>query len=120
MNLTDLTREEQLALGGLVRMMIRADGEFSSAEEERIDAIGEELGSRELLWKIISDSAQAFRDDAAVKAATVAVSRSEARELILSVLTSVAIADAMSSNERTLLDGVKSTWGIVDAPDGTE
>jgi hypothetical protein len=114
MNLADLTREEQLALGGLIRLMIRADGVFTDEEEERVDAIGEELGSRELVWRMISDSAQAFKDDADLRRAAAAVSRVEARELMLGVLTSVAVADSVTPGEMGLLDAVRVAWGVLD------
>jgi uncharacterized tellurite resistance protein B-like protein len=116
-NLADLTRDEQLALGGLIRQMIRADGVFSAEEEERVDAIGEELGSKDLIWRMISDSAQAFKDDAEVRRAAAAISRVGARELVLGVLTSVAIADTVSPGEMGLLDALRAAWGIVDRGD---
>lgn len=112
MTLVDLTPEERLALGGLVRIVIRADGSFSEEEEARMDRIGDELGGRELLWKAISDSAQAFADDGAVRAAALGVRRAEARELILEVLTSVAAADSISPNELSVIDALRGEWGV--------
>lgn len=114
MDLKDLTRDEQLALGGLVRLMIRADGVFSPEEEERVGAIGEELGGSELLWKIISDSAQVFRDDADVRRAGVAVTRNEARELILGILTSIAVADTVTPGEQGLIDSLRAGWQLTE------
>lgn len=93
-------------------MMIRADGSFSEAEEARIDRIGDELGGRELFWKAISDSAQAFQDDAAVRAAALGVTRPEAREAILDVLAGVAAADAISPTEMSLLEALRREWGV--------
>jgi hypothetical protein len=114
MNLRDLSRDEQLALGGLVRLMIRADGVFSPEEEERVGAIGDELGGGELLWRIVSDSAQAFRDDAAVRRAGAAIQRTEARELVLGVLTSVAVADTVTPGEQGLIDSLRAAWLAAD------
>ncbi len=119
MNLPDLTRDEQLALGGLIRLMIRADGVFSSEEEERVNAIGEELGSKDLIWRMISDSAQAFKDDSELRRAGIAIKRVEARELMLGVLTSVAVADTVSPGEKGLLDALRVAWGIVDREEDT-
>ena len=56
--------DEQLALGGLLRLVIRADGAFTEEEEQRVNELGDELGGRDALWKAISDSAQAFPEDA--------------------------------------------------------
>lgn len=117
MNLVDLTRDEQLALGGLIRLMVRADGVFTEEEEQRIDAIGEELASRELIWRMISDSAQAFPNDAALRRAAAAVTRTEVRELMLGVLSSVAVADTVTPGERGLLDSLRAAWGVVDRGD---
>ena len=103
-----------LALGGLIRLLVRADGEFSVAEEERIDAVGDELGGKELLWKWISSSAQAFKTDQDIRAAGLGIARPEVRELVLSILESVAIADTMSPNEEGILVALKSHWGIQD------
>jgi hypothetical protein len=114
MNLADLTRDEQLALGGLIRLMIRADGVFTPEEEERVGAIGEELGGKDLIWRMISDSAQAFREDGEVRRAAAAITRVEARELMLGVLTSVAVADTVTPGEKGLLDALRIAWGITD------
>ena len=114
MNLKDLTRDEQLALGGLVRLMIRADGVFTPEEEERVGAIGDELGGGELLWRIVSDSAQAFRTDADVRRAGAAIARTEARELVLGVLTSVAVADTVTPGEQGLIDALRAAWAARD------
>ncbi len=112
MNLKEFTRDEQLALGGLVRLMIRADGVFTPEEEERVTAIGEELGGGELLWRIVSDSAQAFQTDAEVRRAGAAIARDEVRELVLGILTSVAIADTVTSGEQGLIDSLRAAWQL--------
>ena len=114
MDLKDLTKDEQLALGGLVRLMIRADGVFSEEEEERVSAIGEELGGGALMWRIVSDSAQAFRTDADVRRAASEIKRSDARELILGVLTSVAVADTVTVSEQGLIDALRAAWVVAD------
>lgn len=110
MKLSDLSAEEQLALGGLLRLVIRADGAFTEEEEQRVHEIGDDLGGRDALWKAISDSAQAFPEDADIRAAAAAVSRAEARELILGVLTGVAAADTIAPSEAGLIDGLRASW----------
>jgi len=114
MDLKDLTRDEQLALGGLVRLMIRADGVFTPEEEERVTAIGNELGGGALLWRIVSDSAQAFRDDADVRRAGAAIQRSAVRDLVVGVLTSVAVADTVTPSEQGLIDALRAAWQLSD------
>jgi uncharacterized tellurite resistance protein B-like protein len=116
MKLDDLTTEEKLALGGLVRLIVRADGSFSEAEETRMDRIGEELGGRDAFWKVVSDSAQAFPDEQGIRAATAKISRPEARELILGVLAGIAAADSIVPSEMGLIDAVRAMWS--GAPGG--
>lgn len=112
MMLSDLTPEERLALGGLLRLIIRADRSFSEEEETQIDTIGDELGGREELWKAISSSAQSFRDEAAIHAAALRVTRPEVRELILEVMAGLAAADSISPNEMSLIDALRKEWGV--------
>lgn len=110
MKLTDLSRQEQLALGGLLRMLIRADGDFTEAEEEKLNALGESLGGSDLLWKVISDSAQAFANDAAITEAAAQVERADVRELIASTLDSLAASDGVDAKEAALVASLRAKW----------
>lgn len=110
MKLLDLSDAERLALGGLLRLLVRADGEFTEAEEEQINQLGDELGGRELLWKAISASAQAFTTDQEVRRAGLGIERPEARELTLSILTRVAHSDSLSPDEQGILEALRSHW----------
>jgi len=104
LKLKDLDDDEALALGGLIRVLIRLDGSFSEEEEEHMDAVAAEVGDRETLWSIISRSAQELADDDAIRRKAAMVDRPEARELIRYVLESVAIADTITITEQKLLD----------------
>ncbi len=110
MKLDDLTAVERLALGGLVRLMLRADGSFSEEEEGCVNTIGDELGGRDTLWRAISDSAQAFPEDGAARDAAQRIERPEARELFLAVLASIAAADAVSPAEKGMIDALRAGW----------
>lgn len=111
MKLSDLTDTERLALGGLLRLLVRADGDFTEAEEEQINAVGDELGGRDGLWKAISDSAQAFANDQEVRRAGLGIERPPVRELTLSILTRVAHSDALSPGEQGILEALRHHWG---------
>ena len=102
--LEDLEDHEQLALGGLIRILIRLDGSFSEAEEEYLNQVAAEVGTQDELWKIISRSAQELPDDDAIKAKTLKVERTNARELIRYVLEAIARADTISLREQKLFD----------------
>lgn len=110
MDIDDLDRAEQLALGGLIRLLVRSDGDFTQAEEDRIHAIGERIGGGEVIWRLISSSAQAYPHDGQVRTAATAVERPEARALFLDVLGEVAEPDGVAVEEAALLDWLRGAW----------
>lgn len=114
MELSDLTADEKLVLGALIRLMVRADGRFSEEEEQRIQDIGAEIGSPEDLWRAVSDSAQRYTSEASTRAAIPSVTRPEARGLIYDVLFSVAQADSIDAGEQLILDSLRKAWDIRD------
>lgn len=110
MNLAELTPDEQLVLGGLLRLMIRTDGEFAEAEEREVDALGAALGGREAIWAIVSRSAQSMPTDDRIRAAVPSVTRPEARAVILAAVERVARQDGLTKSEQRVLDWLGSTW----------
>lgn len=109
-SLSDLEQHEGLALGGLLRILIRLDGSFSEEEEKYLDAVAEDVGSRDELWALISRSAQEHKNDDAIREHAKAVERSGARTLIRHVLESVARAETITDEEQSLIDWLDSTW----------
>jgi hypothetical protein len=111
MQLDDLDATEQLAFGGLARMMVRSDGSFSEAEEAKIEEVAADLGGVALFWKLVSASAQEHVDDEdAIRAHATAVTRPEARTLIRETLHKIAEAEGIEDGERELLDWLDETW----------
>lgn len=110
MDIDDLDRAEQLALGGLIRLLVRSDGDFTEAEEDRINAIGERIGGGEVIWRLISTSAQAYPHDGQIRTAASAIARPEARALVLDVLGEVAEPDGVAAEETALLDWLRGAW----------
>ena len=110
MRIDELEAHERHVLGGLLRMMVRSDGEFAEGEENAIDALGEGIGGRDAIWKIVSDSAQALTSDASIRDATKTVTRKEARAVILAALEAVAAPGDIVPSERSLLEWVAKTW----------
>lgn len=109
-SLTSLQDHEQLALGGLIRVLIRLDGSFTEEEEERLNAIADEVGGREELWRIISRSAQEHANDDAIKADAERVERPGVRRFIRDLLESVARADTIEPAELELLAWLDARW----------
>jgi hypothetical protein len=111
MKLDDLTRDEQMVLGGLLRLMLRSDGQFSEGEEAALDRIGQRIaGSAERMWKVISDSAQLLPEDDDIRAAVGNVERDEARREIRWILEELAVGDAISESEQALLSWLRERW----------
>ncbi len=110
MKINDLEKHEQDTFGGLVRMMLRADGDFSEQEEERINEIGEELGGASLMWRLISNSAQALPKDEQIRESVDSVTRPVARHLILDVIGGIAASDGVDTAELELVDWVRHVW----------
>ncbi len=112
MTLSDLTEDEKLVLGALVRLIIRADGRFTPEEEQRIQDVGADIGGAEALWRVISDSAQRYTEERSIEGALPGVTRAEARDFIYDVVYSVATADAIGKGEQLVLDLLRKAWGI--------
>jgi hypothetical protein len=110
MDIDELDRAEQLALGGLIRLLVRSDGDFTQAEEDRINGIGERIGGSEVIWRLISTSAQAYPHDGQIRVAASAVERPEARALFLDVLGEVAEPDGVAAEETALIDWLRGAW----------
>lgn len=91
-------------------MMIRRDGDFTEAEEAKVDSLGEASGGREVVWRMISRSAQELKDDPAIRAAAGRVTREEARSAILAALREVAASDGTSAPEDEMLRWLGSIW----------
>ncbi|MEM9068707.1 MAG: hypothetical protein AAGE52_09380 [Myxococcota bacterium] len=107
----DLESHEQLALGGLLRVLIRLDGQFSEEEEAFLEEAAAEIGGRDALWRVISRSAQKCPDDDSIRAHAQKVIRPEARLMIRETIEIVAKADTITEGEQKLLDWVAELWG---------
>ena len=111
MQLDELTYDEQMALGGLVRLMVRSDGDFSEAEEAALERVGTRIaGGLAPLWKVISASAQRFPSDDAILAAAKSVDRDEARLMIRTVLEEIAASDLIAETEHNMLLWLQDAW----------
>lgn len=110
MKIKDLEKHERDTFGGLMRMMLRADGDFTEAEEARVNEIGEALGGAALVWRVISDSAQAFPKDEQIRASVKAVVRPEARALILDAIGRISASDGVDTSERELAAWLGREW----------
>lgn len=111
----DLEDHEKLALGGLIRVLIRLDGSFSEEEEAALEQVAQEIGGADALWKVISRSAQELRDDDAIREAARSVQRPGAQALIRETLEGIARAETITIAEQKLLDWVDELWGLTSS-----
>lgn len=111
MQLSDLSEEEQHVFGGLIRLLLRSDGDFSQAEETMVDSLGARIGDGPgSLWNVISESAQNYPDDAQIRRAAPSVTRPAARDFMLGVLDEIAASDGLAQEETKLIEWVRTAW----------
>jgi len=110
MKLDDLEKHEQLALGALIRLMLRSDGEFTEVEERKVSELGTRLGAADRIWSVISASAQACPTDATMRATASTVTRIEVRSLVRAALADIAADGEVSGSETSLLAWLDGVW----------
>jgi hypothetical protein len=111
MALDALDHGEKLALVGLVRVMIRLDGEFSEEERELLDGIVSELGEDQFN-ALAAEVTEKMQDEDSVKYYAERVERPESREQIFGVLYALAIPGSIVPAESALLDWLKERWAL--------
>ncbi len=111
MELADLTADEATALVGLLREIVQADHDYSTAEEGAVQGIRTELG-RERFDAAIDDVRERFPHRHDLKEHVKTISRPEARKLIYDRLFQVAEADGLDSSEEKPLKWLASWWEL--------
>ena len=106
-----LAHDEQLALVGLVRLMIRLDGEFSEEERALLDDLVDDLGE-ETFAALAEEVGEKMQDEDAVKYYAARVERREAQEQIFELLYAMAVPGSIVPAESALLDWLKEQWKL--------
>jgi hypothetical protein len=111
MELTDLNADERLALVGLVKAVVMADGKVSEDEmdevQEIVDAFGEEA------YRGFLDTFESrFPDEDSFRTFLKTIDRQEARELIYGTILAGAAADAIEGHESELLTWLAQAWNV--------
>jgi len=128
-----LTPEEQLAFSGLIRLLIRADGEFTAEEQFVVEKVMAELVLRsaspqspyrsaqgsgaaqpdpEATWALVDRAGRELPNDDAIRAAALKVTNPEVRAALYCALQEIAAADSVSEAEWPLLDWLATAWEI--------
>ncbi len=111
MELSDLTREERVALAALLELVVESNAAVSDDEVKEVKHVVSGVG--DVAYAEAADEAAArFRDEAAVKAFLPSITRQEARELIYGAVLEAALPDAMGAHESAILNWLAKAWGV--------
>ncbi len=111
MKTDEMSSEERLALGSLVRIMVGLDGSFSREESAELAEIAAELGE-EGFWAAVDEAGQQDLSEEAVMARAKAVQRQDARETIYAAVAEIAEAGSVVGAEGSMLDWLAGEWGL--------
>ena len=127
-----LTRDELLALAGLLRTIVLADREIDGYELDALDGVGRRvalLGSVATTYRtaeramgagefraLFGEACRKLPTDDAVRKAAEAVVRPEAREILFAILRDVAASNGIVPEEQAILDWLLERWGLVTGP----
>ena len=109
MNLNELNHEETVVLLGFMRVIIQADGEFTENERGHVARLREALGAER--FQVAMHEASQWDNDA-LKTATQAIERAEARKIIHALLVEVAESDSVTPEEEKPLRWLESWWTL--------
>ncbi len=109
MSLSDLSAEEDLVLLGLMRAVVRADGEYSAAEQKAMEALRDEMGQERFDAAVEAAKAR-FTSLASLKEHAASIERADAQSAIFNRLVSVAASDGVRDEEERPLRWLARTW----------
>jgi len=116
MTLEDMTDEEKHVLASLMRLLVRADNQFSADESRAMHEVAEELGKDEFWGLVEVAMMRDDQDDDHVRANAAEVTRQEVRDVIYGSLFTIAIEDAMLAKQSELLEWLGKEWSIEAKP----
>ncbi len=108
MRYDDLDENEKSALAALVRVVVRADGEFSVAEVQALTVLARELETA-CFWERVNSAHQLSIDELAAMVESV---RARTRVWMYGVLLGLAAVDGVSEEEGDILDWLAATWEL--------
>jgi len=109
MDLSDFSVDEDLALLGLMRAVVRADGEYSPAERSEMKKLREEMGASRF-DVAVGIATERFTSLAALKEHAASIERVDAQSRILRRLVSVAASDGVTDDEEKPLRWLARAW----------
>lgn len=113
MDITALEHEEQLALVGLAKIVVRADQEVSAEESDTLLEWANTLGHP--VWTgLIREASERFTNRQIVLDHARTIERQEARNLIYGLLYRMAHSDSLVTAEARILNEVSEMWEIAE------
>ena len=111
MELADLSKDEQLALAGLLEFVVLASGHVTEDEELEIKAIVEAIGE-ETYRAAVNQVDKRFPDEQALRVFLSSIGRQEAREIIYGTVMEAAMTDTVEGRESALLEWLAKEWKV--------
>ncbi len=109
MQFDELSPDEQLAFAGLIRLMIRMDGELSPGEVTAVSALAKDIGAPNL-WMLMTDTRALESNE--VSRRVKEIDSRPIREWMYGVLVGLAAVDGIDPSETTLLDWLREVWDL--------
>jgi uncharacterized tellurite resistance protein B-like protein len=111
MEIRDLTSEENLALVGLLKLVIQADQLYTLKESAELRRVANLMGT-ELFHRTVEEARQKFKTLADVETFAATITRQIARKQIYDVVQEMARVDGVPAAEQGSLDWLARLWNI--------
>ena len=111
LEMSELTREEDLALIGLLKAVIQADKKLSFEESEELERVAALVGA-DRFHERVSEAKALFITLDDIKEHARQVEREPARQLIFNLLLEMAKRDEVVPEEEELLSWIAELWGV--------
>ena len=111
MEINQFTKDEKLALVGLIEHLLMADKVVSLEETEALKSVVSEIGEHDYR-SLIHDYKSIIGNMDSFKQFLMNIERQEVREIIYGTLFEIAEADFFDENESELLDWLAKEWKL--------
>jgi hypothetical protein len=109
--LSELEPHERLAFAGLVRALVRQDGEVSPEEATAMTKLAHRVGAQQF-WAAMKTAQECLPNPSDVTEAAQDVTRTEVREWAFGQLRILADADGFDVAEQALLQWLSRAWEL--------
>lgn len=109
MKLNELSADEQTLFLGLMREIVTADGEYSDEEKAEVSAIEAEMGSASFVTAM-TRAKDEYHSRTTIMEAAKAITRVEAKKVIMDRLIHMASSDGVDDAEEKPLRWLAKAW----------